>query len=278
MAEAPAMISYAQNHEDVLLNRVFRDEPQGFYIDVGAAHPLVDSVTRHFYENGWHGINVEPRPDMYRLLVRQRPRDLNLNVGLSNQPGSLRFFQVEIPEIVVGDAGGLSTFDAEKAAQYRCEGRKVRELSTPVKTLTQVCEEHQVEEVSFLKIDVEGHEKQVIEGLDLRRFRPRVLVIEATLPGSEVPCYAEWEPLLLEADYLFAAFDGLNRYYVRQEDRQLLEQFQVPVNVLDNYVPFEIARIRRVAKKFAWLPRVLKKTGILTLTAKIQHMFHRSAS
>ncbi len=277
MAETHAMISYAQNHEDVLLNRVFRDEPQGFYIDVGAAHPQVDSVTRHFYEHGWHGINIEPRSDMFALLVRQRSRDLNLNVGISNEPGTLRFFQVEVPEIVVGDAGGLSTFDAEQAEQYRREGRKVREQSTPAKTLTDICEEHDVKEISFLKIDVEGHEKRVIEGLDWQRFRPRVVVVEATLPESGIPCHAEWEPLLLEADYLFAAFDGLNRYYVRKEDTQLLEHFQAPVNVLDNYVPHEIARIRRVAKTFAWIPRLLKKTGVLTLMTRIRQVFQRSA-
>ena len=54
------MVSYAQNHEDVLLRRVFPDEPNGFYIDVGANDPVRDSVTKHFYDRGWHGINIEP--------------------------------------------------------------------------------------------------------------------------------------------------------------------------------------------------------------------------
>ena len=59
---AEPMISYAQNFEDVILWRALRDVPNGFYIDIGAGHPVADSVTMHFYEHGWRGINVEPDP------------------------------------------------------------------------------------------------------------------------------------------------------------------------------------------------------------------------
>lgn len=68
-----------------------------------------------------------------------------------------------------------------------------------------------------------------------------MVVVEATEPGARIPSHEEWEPVLLEADYLFAFFDGLNRYYVRSEDRELLEPLGVPVNILDDYVPYEIA-------------------------------------
>ena len=54
------MISYAQNAEDVLLNRAFAGRGDGFWIDVGASDPVVNSVTKHFSDHGWRGINVEP--------------------------------------------------------------------------------------------------------------------------------------------------------------------------------------------------------------------------
>lgn len=239
------MISYAQNREDILLNRAFKSTSDGFYIDVGAAHPLIDSVTRLFYDRGWRGINIEPRPSMFECLVRDRPRDLNLNIGVSNHSGVQRFFEINAPGDSNSDGGGLSTLDPATADESHREGRRVTEYLVTMKTLTEVCVEHGVVDISFLKIDAEGHERHVLEGLDCHRFRPKVLVIEATLPLTNVPCHSEWEPSLLAADYLYATFDGLNRYYIRREDEQLLKYFEVPVNVLDGYVPYETVRLRR---------------------------------
>ena len=54
------MVSYSQNYEDVILQRALRNVSRGFYIDVGAAHPVHDSVTCHFYKSGWSGINIDP--------------------------------------------------------------------------------------------------------------------------------------------------------------------------------------------------------------------------
>ena len=82
------MILYVQNQEDVLLNRVFQGLSDGFYIDVGANDPVVDSVTKLFYDRGWTGINVEPDENCWRRLDSSRPRDRNLNLGLSDRPGN----------------------------------------------------------------------------------------------------------------------------------------------------------------------------------------------
>ena len=100
------MISYAQNQEDVILRRVFPHGNDGFYIDVGANDPVQDSVTKHFYDRGWRGINIEPQIGRYKRLCAQRQNDINLNVGLSNRDGTLEFL-----ECVPHDA--LSTFSAE---------------------------------------------------------------------------------------------------------------------------------------------------------------------
>jgi hypothetical protein len=73
------------------------------------------------------------------------------------------------------------------------------------------------------------------------------VLLEATRPNTTIPTHQDWEPLLLEAGYLFAYFDGLNRFYVRGEEPALLEAFQVPVNVCDNYVYYrQVEGLRRV--------------------------------
>lgn len=84
-------ISYAQNFEDVLINRVFKHKAKGFYIDVGALHPTIDSVTKAFYDIGWSGINIEPIKEYYELVQEERPRDINLNIALSNIEDKLEF-------------------------------------------------------------------------------------------------------------------------------------------------------------------------------------------
>lgn len=227
------MTSYAQNHEDVLLARLFPRGLTGFYVDVGANDPLTHSITKHFYDLGWHGVNVEPAFHPFERLAAARERDINLNIGLSDKPGTLTLHEFP-PEL-----SAASTFSAAQADWHRQNGLPSVERTVEVITLAQLCEEHVDGEIDYLSIDVEGHERAVIDGGDWSRWRPRVVVVEATQPATTIPTHDEWEPVLLAADYLFGAFDGLNRYYVRAEDRDLLPALATPVNVTDDYVPYE---------------------------------------
>jgi FkbM family methyltransferase len=223
------MVSYAQNAEDVLLRRVFPGGTTGFYLDVGANDPVYQSVTKHFYESGWRGINVEPEADAFTRLRADRPRDVNLNVGLSDRRGSLTFYEAAA-------SLGWSTFSPAQAEEMRRRGFEVVERPVPVTTLAEVCAAHVDGPIDFLKVDAEGHEREVLQGGDWTRWRPRVVLVEDNLRD-------QWEGLLLGADYLFAATDGINRYYLRQEDRRLRTALEAPVSVLDDFLPYKYHRI-----------------------------------
>ena len=202
------IISYADNFEDVLLRRVFPRGTPGFYIDVGAFDPVALSVTKHFSDAGWRGINIEPVPALYERLVAGRSRDINLNVGLSDHEGSLTLYE----------APSVPTWSADRGIMtgwFRVNPADLVERTVRVTTLARVCEQHVAGTIDFLKIDVDGHEREVLAGGDWARWRPRVVLVEAYRPQT-------WEPQLLAADYLFAVFDGVNRVYVRAEDRSLL--------------------------------------------------------
>lgn len=222
-------ISYAQNCEDVMLLRALRHVEKGFYIDVGAQDPIEDSVTKVFYDRGWHGINLEPVDHWYRKLLRDRPRDINLRMAASDHHGSIRFYEV-------ADTG-LSTGDSDFAAHHKGGGRAVAEYEVECRTLNEICEEHRVGTIHFLKIDVEGAEAAVLRGLSLDRIRPWIIVIEAMLPNSQVPAWADWHPLLQERGYNCVYEDGLNRFYVATEHSGLKEAFRFPPNIMDDYVP-----------------------------------------
>jgi FkbM family methyltransferase len=256
------LISYAYHHEDVVLARAFGDRPDGFYIDVGANHPTHASVTKLFSDRGWRGVNVEPNPALAALLANARPRDVNLPIGLSDQPGKLTLYVVE-------DESGLSTLDVGKADSYRKSGRPLTAHEIEVLTLAQVCDRYVGDTpIDFLSIDVEGHEGAVLAGADFCRWRPRVLVIESTRPYTNDPAHHVWEPAVLAAGYSFALFDGINRFYARSDEEVLLARLGWPANPVDNYhTPddLELAEYRRygrVARRVAdatqWIVDCLK--------------------
>jgi hypothetical protein len=93
--------------------------------------------------------------------------------------------------------------------------------------------------IHFLKIDVEGFEKNVLKGMDFVNFRPWILLIEATKPNTQETNYHHWEPLVLSSNYSFAYYDGLNRFYVANEKRELLKALSYPPNVFDKFIRAE---------------------------------------
>lgn len=229
---AERLVGYGPNGEDIVLWRALKERTPGFYVDVGAFHPLDDSVTKLFSLRGWSGINIEPQPHYARLLQQDRPRDVTLGVGVGAQPGHLELFFV--PE----DAQ-RSTFYEPLAASYRAEGYRVDARTVPVLTLDQILEDHPLPRIDFLKIDAEGFEDEVLGGIDLSRHRPTVIVAED--PGV----FASSVTQRLEgAGYRQRLFDGLNRYFVTlEEDDRLGPALVHPATTLDEWVPAAVARV-----------------------------------
>ena len=224
-------VSYAQNFEDVLLWRALGDVPAGFYIDVGASHPDDDSVTRAFYDRGWRGINVEPTAAAFLRLTAARPRDVNLQMAIGKAPGWVPFYVVD------GVDSGLSTLDDGAATRYGAIGMRSVETTIEVDTLASICRQHAPDEIHFLKIDVEGAEKAVLEGADFATYRPWIVLVEATEPMSTREIHDDWDGLIADAGYRFVWFDGLNRFYAALEHHaRLAPHFRTPPNVFDNFL------------------------------------------
>jgi FkbM family methyltransferase len=229
------MISYSQNFEDVVLQRVFHACDQGRYVDIGGYDPVVDSVTKHFYDRGWSGVNVEPVKRFHQKFEEQRPRDWNLNVACGAAIGSIEFHEW-------GDSGlstYVETFDPKAVEQF---GFRRTSHTVPMTTLAEIAKQLPAGEVEFLKVDVEGAERDVLLGGEWRAFRPRVILLEAIkpkLPGCNIhsfePSWFEWEGILLQNGYEFALFDGLNRYYYRREEPELRGPLSYAANVTDGF-------------------------------------------
>lgn len=209
--------SYAQEWEDVILYVALRGIQKGFYIDVGANDPEDLSVTNFFYQEGWSGINIEPLRSKCMLLQCKRERDINLCVGIGNR-------REKLPLV---SSGMCSTFsDSVANMDHICSQNKfVKAMYTLSDIYRQYCSPHQP--IHFCKIDVEGFEKQVLEGIeDWDVFRPWIYVIESTLPGTDIPCYDKWEHILTENGYMHAYGTTINRYYVDERREYLLDGFK----------------------------------------------------
>jgi FkbM family methyltransferase len=179
-------------------------------VDVGANEPWKLSLTAALYQLGWRGLLVEADPLLASELRLFRPEDLIAEVVASNSREYITFYRV------LGT--GLGTLSEGEADAARTRGFEVEEVVVEAAPLDDLLDLYVadvgVSDIHFMSIDVEGAEKQVLDGLSLQRHRPWVLCIEAVEPGLDRPSYANWERGVLESGYRFVAFDGVNRWYV----------------------------------------------------------------
>lgn len=240
--------SHAQNFEDVMLWRALRHVEHGAYVDVGAQHPVIDSVSKAFHQQGWRGLHIEPVHEYAELLRQDRPDDMVLEVALAEKEGSLAL------QVIPGT--GLSTAVEANARRHAAQDGLTPEIrQVPAITLDAAVAPLRDQPVHWLKIDVEGLEESVLKGWDSGAFRPWIIVVEATLPSAQTQSHAAWEPLLLAADYSFVYFDGLNRFYLAREHQELAESFTAPPNVFDDILLTEHSPKTRQLVATHWAER-----------------------
>lgn len=215
-------ISYAQNFEDIRLWRALKYYENGFYIDVGANEPVSDSVTKAFYEHGWTGINIEPLQVYHEALCQDRPKDINLQCVAGETAEALTFYAI---------AGtGMSTLEPSVAKERLEAGMDVRSQTVQSRTLSSICEEHVKGPIHFLKVDVEGHEETVLRGMDFTQWRPWIILVETPWTRDQT-----WEQLLIDASYRPVLFDGLNTFYLAEEQLHLKGAFDLAPCNMDEF-------------------------------------------
>ncbi len=213
-----------------MLWRALGHIPGGFYIDVGACEPESDSVTKAFYDRGWSGINIEPACSPFARLANARPRDRNLCLLVGDSEEAREFF-------LIGDENGLSTVIPELAERHAAAGWSCRSMTVQVTTLAKICDQHVRGQIHFLKIDAEWSELAILRGADFKRFRPWIVLFEATPVGDGLYSYEDCDRVLEQAGYRFLYADGLNRFWAAEERyTELAPHFAVPPNVFDDFV------------------------------------------
>lgn len=167
-------IHYSQEGEDICLSRLFGDKRDGFFIDVGAHHPIRFSNTYALYRRGWRGVNIDATPGSMAAFRRFRPEDTNIECAVSDQSKRMTFHTFK--------EGALNTFDRDLAASYVRGGYELLEtveLTTqPLATLLDDCV-GAGQNIDVLSIDVEGSDLAVLKSNDWQKYSPDTVIIEA---------------------------------------------------------------------------------------------------
>jgi len=167
----------SQEGEDILLKRLLKSRchSKGFYVDVGAYDPIRFSNTFHFYLQGWRGINIDPNPATKDSFDIVRPGDINICMGVSNKKGCLEYHMFE--------EGAFNTFSSDQAQTVIDSSKSsymgIKEIE--VDCLSTILAGHLPEKqtISYMNVDVEGWEIEVLESNDWSQFRPYFISIEA---------------------------------------------------------------------------------------------------
>lgn len=270
---AQSFISYAQNQEDVVLSRLVPILPAGRFIDVGAGHPVLENVTYALYLRGWRGVNVEPMAREAALLRELRPDDQTIECALGAADGTVTLFEAPL------DNRGATTAAEEVAELYKAAGSEFRPFEAPMITLSSLLSQLDPGEFHLVKIDVEGMEAEVLAGADLATHRPWVLVIEATEPNSTVGTAHLWEATVLNSGYVFVLFDGLNRFYVREDLPDIQQLLSTPANVFDRWTSVTSAAAEELRDHAAALEATVARQQVYidSLLAEVDAVSHRAA-
>jgi FkbM family methyltransferase len=195
--------SYSQYGEDLLVDAILGCNPVGTYVDIGANNPTLFNNTKRFYERGWTGINIEPNPLRFPALSKDRTRDINLNIGISDNETTVPFY------ILAADM--VSTLDKDVATR-NCQDHDTsiqNIIDIPVSRLDTTLDAFLGRrKIDFMSIDVEGAEMLVLRGNDWNKYRPQAILIEIQDHSEDILDY------LTARNYLPIMSNGTNAIFI----------------------------------------------------------------
>ena len=201
--------TYSQKQEDLVIDRLIGNKKKnGFYVDIGANDPIRFNNTYRFYKKGWRGINVEPNINIIKKLNKIRPRDTNINYGLSGSRGKLFFYSFYTDT--------LSTFSKKEAEEYVKKGfdlESIKKIDTV--TMKELFIKYKINKIDILSIDTEGYDLIILKSNDWEKFRPKVLCVESAIFGDDSSNNGiEIRKYVTGNGYRLVYENGLNAIYI----------------------------------------------------------------
>lgn len=201
-------LTYSQSGEDVILETILGNIKQGFYVDIGANNPYVQSNTYYFYKKGWRGMNVDALPDISLKFNKLRPRDINIEAGISNNEGELNYYMFE--------SSFYNTFNPRIAQEIAKHTNLTGKI--PIKTipLIKLFKDYNIGNIDFLSVDAEGMDLSVLQSNDWTLYRPKIIITEFFSKGLEKIFQDPIFQYLTSKGYIFFCNSATNAFYLEQ--------------------------------------------------------------
>lgn len=165
-------ITYAQTGEDIILEFLLQYQTKGYYIDVGCNHPIRISNTFNFYLKGWTGLCIDANTSLIKEFKALRKRDTAVEAAVSDEEKETLFYEF--------NSDAVSTLDENHKLEWEKNQsiKNIRKIRT--QTLASIIETNipKNQLISFLSIDVEGHDFSVLKSNNFSKYRPIVILIE----------------------------------------------------------------------------------------------------
>lgn len=176
--------AYAQEGEDLIVESLFYDKYDGFFVDVGAYHPKLYSNTYFLYQKGWRGINIDARPESMKLFEEVRPQDINIEAAISTLQEELTYYMFDEP--------GLNGF-SKSLTEERVLGspyKLIKEIRLFTEPLSEILDKYMPkhQQIDLMSIDVEGLDLEVLQSNNWEKYSPTLILVEIlhTLTIDEV--------------------------------------------------------------------------------------------
>jgi FkbM family methyltransferase len=208
---------FSQYNEDRELFDIFKKKKQGFCVEVGAFDGITGSNTYFFEKLGWSCLLIEPSPMMAEKTRKARTSPV-VSKAVGDTEGNVKFY-------IASNVETLSTMalSEEHAERIKSYGGEIQEVLVPCVTLDSILEEHRVPPIDFITIDVEGFELSVLRGFDLKKYQPRIVILEDNSDGQDLSV----DEMLLKEGYVLFKRTGCNDWYAHHLDAELVLQDKV---------------------------------------------------
>lgn len=177
---------------DKIICNIFKKKIKGIYIDVGCHHPFINNNTYLLNKRGWKGINIDLDFNSIDMFNFFRSTDYNQKIALSNYKGfsNLYFFHNRAAKNTISKQSGV-------------EAKEIKKIE--VDTLDNIIKKckFEIKEIDFLSIDVEGNELNVLKGLNFKKFKPKVVVLEYIKPSIKEFYHHKIENIMKSEIYRF---------------------------------------------------------------------------
>lgn len=161
--------------EEKLILNLFDQNYIGNFVDLGCYHPTRYNNTFQMYKNGWRGINVDLNPLSIELFNFLRPKDINLNIAISDKTEETEYYFID-------DFNTQNTLDQNHLNflkdHHNVKDNEINKKKIVTEKLENILIKYKFNRIDFMNIDIEGHELKIIENLDFDKYFIKILCIE----------------------------------------------------------------------------------------------------